>query len=238
MDKIIYNMATIPEREIALADAVKSILPQCDELNIYLNNWKKIPAFLNHIKINIFSSQKELGDLGDAGKFYCCENWNKAYVFTVDDKLIYPKDYTLKMIAKIEEYCRKTVISCHGRIIKKNCSSYYHDPLKQFNAVGKVPKDEFVHEIGTGVMALHTDTVKPGIKLDVFPYKNMSDILFGMEMQRRGVPMLIMAHAAYWIGINQKMDHEYSIHNIMNKKDGWITQYVNDFNWKIRKCKV
>lgn len=231
-------MASIPERVYALEESVASILPQCDELNIYLNNWKEVPAYLKHPKIKVFKSQDEVGDLGDVGKFYCCESWKKAYIFTVDDKLIYPSDYTQKMIVCIEKYNRKAVISCHGRMIKKNCFSYYHDPLKQFNAVGNVTRDEFVHEMGTGVMAFHTDTIAPGLTLEAFPYKNMTDILMGMELQRRKIPMVIMAHQAYWIGISNKMDHYYSIHNIMNKKDQWITKYVNDFNWEVRKCKA
>jgi len=98
--------------------------------------------------------------------------------------------------------------------------------------------DEFVHEVGTGVMAFHTDTIKPGINLDIFPYKNMSDILFCMEMQRRNIPLVITSHDAYWIGISNKLDHEYSIHFIMNQKDQWITEYVNNFNWEVRTCKA
>ena len=235
MDRIIFNMAAIPERELALNDSVNSIINQCDEFNIYLNNWKHVPKFLNHKKINVFESEKEVGDLGDVGKFYCCANW-KGFVFTIDDKLLYPKDYVQKMVAKIEEFDRKTIVSLHGRIMKPNCTSYYHDPQRQFNAAGKVAFDEFVHEIGTGVLALHTDTIAPGLTLEAFPYKNMTDILFSMEMQRREIPMLIMAHPAAWIGISNKIDHEYSIHNIMNKKDGWITEYVNDFKWEIRQC--
>lgn len=231
-------MASIPERIYALEESVASILPQCDVFNVYLNNWKDTPKFLKHPKINVFRSQTEIGDLGDVGKFYCCESWKDAYIFTVDDKLIYPKDYATKMIATIEKYKRKAVISCHGRLIKKNCKSYYWEPLAQFNAVGKVAQDEFVHELGTGVMAFHTDTIAPGLTLEAFPYKNMTDILMGMEMQRRKIPMLVAAHQACWIGISNKMDHYYSIHNIMNKKDGWITEYVNAFNWEVRKCKA
>ena len=97
-------MASIPEREHALEDSVASILPQCDQFNIYLNNWDVVPDFLNHKKINVFRSQDELGDLGDVGKFFCCDSWNDAYIFTVDDKLLYPRNYAKQMIGKIEQY--------------------------------------------------------------------------------------------------------------------------------------
>ena len=43
-EKIIYHMATMPfaRRPEALKEVVPRILPQCDELHIYLNNYETI----------------------------------------------------------------------------------------------------------------------------------------------------------------------------------------------------
>jgi hypothetical protein len=231
-------MATIPSRVKPLEDCIKSILPQCDKLNIYLNNFgsKPTPPYLKHPKIIVFRSEDEAGDIGDVGKFYCCEEWKDCYAFTVDDKYIYASDYASRLIATIEKYGRKAVISCHGRLIKPNCVSYYMDPLAQFNLGGEVKEDTFVHECGTGCMALHTDTFR--FTLDMFPFTNMSDILAGIALQKENMPILIMAHKQGWIWFSPKCDNVYSIHNFCNRSDTIQTKTVNEFQWKINTCKA
>jgi len=235
---VIFNMATIPERIRPLGDCIKSILPQCDKLNIYLNNYKDIatPIFLNNPKITVYRSENEVGDIGDVGKFYCCEEWKDTYVFTVDDKYIYAADYAKRLIDTIEKYGRKAVISCHGRLIKPNCTSYYFDPEEQFNLGGEVKEDIFVHECGTGCMAFHTDTFQ--FKLSMFGYTNMSDILAGIALQKANVPILIMAHKQGWVWFSPKCNNVYSIHNFLNRKDTIQTDMVNEFKWKINTCAI
>lgn len=231
-------MATIPERIRSLEDTVRSILPQCDKLNVYLNNYedRPTPKFLKHPKIIVYRSENEAGDIGDVGKFYCCEEWKDCYVFTIDDKYIYPSDYASRLIITIEKYGRKAVVSCHGRLIKPNCKSYYMDPEQQFNLGGLVKEDIFVHECGTGCMALHTDTFK--FTLDMFPYTNMSDILAGIAMQKAKIPILIMAHKQGWTWFSPKCNNIYSIHNFCNRVDTIQTETINNFKWKINICPV
>lgn len=229
-------MATMPPRVRALEDAIKSILPQCDKFNIYLNSFdiKATPTFLNNKKIKVYRSEKEAGDIGDVGKFYCCEEWN-GYAFTIDDKYIYPPDYAKRMIETIERYGRKAVISCHGRIVKQNCRSYYNDPAKMFALAGEIDKDTFSHELGTGCMALHTDTFK--FDLGIFLYTNISDILVSMALQRAKIPILMMKHKIGWVKVSRKCNHIYAIHRFCNGRDKIQTDMVNSFNWKINKCK-
>jgi hypothetical protein len=230
MDRVIFNMATIPQRVFALEDSIKTILPQCDELNIYMNGWDQVPEFLSHPKINVFRSQYELGDLGDVGKFFCCDSWD-GYIFTVDDKILYPPNYVKEMIASIEKYGRKAVVSCHGRLFHARPSkSYYFDIAQPFYCVYKQP-EVFVHEIGTGVLAFHTDTVK--VDLDWFPCINMTDIWFSMEMQKREIPMLIHPHPAGYVKVSPKHDESYSIHAYCNKNDSYQTEVINSFAWKV-----
>ena len=51
MDTIYANMATIPKRIPQLQIVVECILPQVDQLNIYLNNFEEVPWFLDNPKI-------------------------------------------------------------------------------------------------------------------------------------------------------------------------------------------
>jgi hypothetical protein len=192
------------------------------------------PAFLIHPKITVYRSEIEAGDLGDVGKFYTCEDWHGCYVFTIDDKYIYPPDYASRMIETIEKYGRKAVVSCHGRLIKPNCTSYYMDPAEMFLLGAAVETDTFVHECGTGCMALHTDTVK--VPLEIFTHTNITDILVSRWLQKQKIPILIMQHRYGWVRFSPKADHVYSIHNFCNREDSIQTQLVNSFKWKINTC--
>lgn len=233
----IFNMCTFPARIFSFEEAVKSLLPQCDILNIYLNNYEKIPEFLDNPKINAVLSKDQSGNLGDVGKFFFYDTWDDdAYIFTVDDKFIYPPDYAEFMIRKVEQYKRKAVVSCHGRILMLPCDSYYNWWKEFFGLLGNVAKDTFVHELGTGAMCFHTDTLKHlNISFEIFPRANMTDIYFSMFLQKHEIPILVAEHKAGWTILNTKHDESYSIHNTFNHsgKDKFQTDLINNFNWKI-----
>ena len=227
-------MATMPPRVEALKDSIPSILPQCSRLFVYMNNFNGvIPEILKHPKITIYESEKEIGDLGDVGKFYNCEEWEPGYHFTADDKIIYPENYSEYMIATIEKYNREAVVSLHGRLFHNRPSrSYYFDVARFYGCLQNHPEN-FVHEIGTGVLAFHTDTLRP--QLEWFPRINMTDIYFSIECQKRKVPLLVAAHSVGFVRISTRHDDNYSIHAHCNKNDKVQTDLINGFTWHLRK---
>jgi hypothetical protein len=236
MNPIFFHMATMPPRIEALQDSIPSVLNQCNHLYVYLNNFNGcIPAILQHPRITVYESEKEIGDTGDVGKFYKCWEWQRGYHFTVDDKLIYPHNYTAFMIAKIEEYGRKAVISLHGRNFHKRKSKSYYFDYKQFFGFFDAVSEQFVHEIGTGVMAFHTDTFIP--EWEWFPYMNMTDIYLSLSLQKKRIPMLIAGHKARFVTTSNRLNHSYSIHSSLNKKDDFQTAVINSFKWQINTCK-
>lgn len=243
MDKIIFNMATFPARIKALEESVPKILAQCDELHIYLNNYKDVPAFLaREKKIITYLSDEHIGDMGDCGKFYNCDNWHNepAYIFTCDDKILYPPDYVKKMIDKIEEYQRKAVVSFHGRLLHTDrpSKSYYFDAKLFRGCLGHAAEDMFVHEIGTGVMAFHNSTIP---KIDaakfnkLFPLTNMTDIYFSIWLQKLKIPMLNPARKEAWLKISRRHDDNLSIHAMCNTRDKVQTDLINSVKWTINK---
>ncbi len=225
-------MATMPPRLPAISETIPKILPQVDHLFVYLNDFESIPDVLLHDKITCLLSQDHLGDIGDVGKFYGCENWSKSesYIFTMDDKIIYPHDYVLQSIKAIETYKRKAVISFHGRNIKRNCHSYYHDPAAYFGVYDSVAPDQFVHEVGTGAMSFYSKLIP--CKISCFEHINMTDIYFSMFLQRNNIPMVVRSHNKGWVKMSRLHDDNHSIHNIFNKDDSFQTHVVNAFQWK------
>ena len=230
-DKITASMATMPGRELALVDAVESIINQVDELHIYMNNINHYPNFSANAKIKIFFSKDYKGDLGDAGKFFTAHKIT-GYHFTIDDDIIYPPDYVATMINAIEVNKRKLVVSCHGRIFNKlPVASYYKNHSFAFSCLRRVPDNVFAHIIGTGVLAYHTDTLR--IPLSAFEYSNMADIWFSKYCNEKNIPRLIIAHADGWIKLSKKYDEGGSIFTNQSVDDAVQTKVTNSIAWSL-----
>lgn len=231
MDKITASMATFPGREESLKDVIASIIDQVDELWIYANLYTKPPLNIRSRKLKWFLGDKHLGDLGDAGKFYRCEEI-KGYHFTIDDDLIYPRDYVFTLIGAIERYERRCVVSCHGRTFPPGLiKSYYRGAVNRYACLRAVPQDVFAHVIGTGVLSYHTDTVK--IPFGIFEASNMADVWFSRYCQTRGIPRLILGHKGGWIKDSEKYDQATSIYQANVNDDRLQTRIMNTVNWTL-----
>jgi len=75
------NIATLPEREKQLIKTVESLYNQVDKINIYLNNYTKIPDWCLDVKIRT----RMTANVGDQGKFMFNE---RGYYFSCDDDII------------------------------------------------------------------------------------------------------------------------------------------------------
>jgi hypothetical protein len=191
---IVASMATIPSRESTLHKIVGSILSQVDRLNIFLNGHKQIPPFLKHPKIRIAHSDT-YGDQGDIGKFFWADEI-QGYHFTIDDDIIYPKDYVKRCIEKIEKYGRKAVVGIQGVLLVEPINNYYKN-RKVFYFGSALQKDRYVHILGTGTVAYHTDTIR--VQHKDFKIKNMADIWFGVIAQQQKVPMICIARPHHYL---------------------------------------
>lgn len=227
---VYVGIASIPARELLLQRTIQSLIYQVDLINVYLNNYPSIPKFLEHPKINVYTSQDNR-DKGDGGKFHILASPNiyiqprGGYYFSCDDDLIYPGDYVYNMINAIENNNRKAVIGIHGVILNENVKDYYRNrqvlPCLQVNTV-----NTFCHILGTGAMAFHTDT----IKLPTEWNKNMADITFGITAQKQKVPMLCIKHEGDWL---KYMDPEETIFDQQKNDCSIQTKLVNELEWNI-----
>lgn len=227
-DKITATVASMPSRVKSLEQTVNSILPQVDELWVYLNDYKTVPAFLVNPKILVFRSQTEAGDLGDTGKFYNCDKI-QGYHLTIDDDLIYPPDYVKTMLHNIELNERKHIITIHGRVFGTlPVQSYYKNFKTAYSCLKRQKTDAFVNVGGTGVMAYHTDTLK--VQLSDFKAINMADIWVGILANRQNIKILAIAHKANWVK-EGNYNREMTICNFCYNNDKYQTEVVNKHSW-------
>lgn len=219
-------MASFPAREIALVAAVRSVIPQVDELHVYLNNYDRIPAALVHEKVTVYRSQDAGGDLLDTGKFWAI-NKAKDYFVTLDDDMVYPPDYTQELVSGIERYGRLRICTFHGRSFTNfPIRSYYRAPLLRLvRCLGAQPEDRSVQFGGTGVMGMHVDTLRP--ELQDFKTHGMTDVWMGIAAARHKVPIMALAHRAGWITEAPECAVESSIYVRSKHNDAVQTAAVN-----------
>lgn len=189
------TMASFPPRRDGLKLSIDSILPQLDQLIVYLNGYEGVPEFLRDPKIRIVRSQDALGDLRDNGKFFDLPQEDDAYVFTLDDDLIYPPDYVAKMIFQIEMLGRSVVVGVHGanfpdgEFTRLNQRTVFHFAFKK--------PGRFVDLLGTGTTAWHSSTLK--LSLSNFETKGVSDLWFAAAAAQQSVPLYSVARDTGWL---------------------------------------
>ncbi|MCW8469914.1 hypothetical protein OQJ19_04490 [Fluoribacter gormanii] len=220
---ITAKIASIPERAHQLKLTIKVLLKQVDRIQVYLNNYHKIPAFLEKKNIQVFTSQ-EYGDRGDVGKFYQIEEIN-GYVFTLDDDLIYPSDYVMTLLDKIESYGRKAFICTHANILPKRAISSYYKDKQGIHFAKQLEKDTPADIPGTGTLAFHTEHIK--LTQNIFLTPNMSDIWLAIYAKQNNIPIISVSRSAFWIKQATGKEFEKSIYNSFNRNDTYQTDIVN-----------
>lgn len=195
-------MASFPPRLESLDASMASILPQLDELILYLNEYEDIPAFARHPKVRVIRSQDAAGDLRDNGKFYDLPTTDDAYVFTLDDDLIYPPDYVARMIHQIEMLDRSSVVGLHGVIFPPGEFSQLSE--RTVFHFGRKTPGHFVDLLGTGTTAWHSSTFKP--TLEQFASKGVCDLWFASAAAAQAVPLYAVPRTDNWVREHSKFD--------------------------------
>lgn len=203
------SMASQWTRATALHSAVQSLAHQVDHLNVYLNGYDSVPAFLNAPYITAIRSQEqgEKGDIGDVGKFFWSNDIETEFHFTVDDDIIYPPDYVTEMLKFWRRFQAPIIVGVHGIRIKQQSltptggrkSRGYYGSREVWMAIEKVRKPVNVHIIGTGTMLYRPIDIGRLDITNTFQYPNMADIWFGLLTQRLKIPMMVIPHDEGWI---------------------------------------
>lgn len=239
-NKIFIGIAAIPDRCEALKRTINSLLPQVENIGVYLNGWKKIPDFLNNKKIVIAGFEEE--DLGDIGKFYWVDSHDGIY-FSCDDDLIYPANYVSRTLAKLKEENYRVAVGWHGSLLHEPFEKYYDKNSRRvFSFAAYRPWDTPVHILGTGCSAFHTKILK--IKKSDFLYPNMADIFFSIKGQEQKIPFVVIAHDKGEIieyeGSKENSIYAHSHAQVESKKNTYDLQnkfVINNQPWVLNNFK-
>ncbi len=202
---VCIGMAAQPRRFENLQKSLPILAEQCDKLWLIVNpdSTKKIeeptpilPSCLDKIQNTEVIINSE--NLGDKEKFLGMQYQSSGYYLTVDDDILYPKDYVERMIEYMlqkENWC----ITCvHGSTF---------DPfgnLDRFIGQRKMYHFEWGYDRLDRVMIPGTGTAcyevtKFKMLPEEMPVTNMGDIWIACKAARLGVPIYTVPRPAGWL---------------------------------------
>ena len=216
MRPITALISSVPENEHALEKAIASLLPQVEFITVSLNNYKHVPPFLQHEKIQLHLLKNEYGE---GGKFFKADV-NLGFIISCSDRYIYPPDFAERITGRLKDFEYNVVLSCSGVILdSRPMNSFYSAKLQRFNATTAIKEDVELHIPGTEAMAYHSGFVS-------FTHQNIispdPDVCMGLYARQREIKCIGIKHEADWLeqillGRRQSSAADRSITTLINK---------------------
>ena len=212
--EITVAMASIPSRETGMLEVVREMLPQCDRLCLYLNNYEEIPKELpksEKLTIVLAGQGKQYPDRGSQGKHFWLDAYPDDYYLTVDDDIFYPADYTARMVQAIEKYSRKAIITVHGTSYRLDAAGNIpgHDLDRAHklyhNYSKKCAGDIYVHCCGNGCTGFCPAELGMTCAVTKGQLHSGDDGDIALFAQANSIPIVRMATDANWLTANEKI---------------------------------
>lgn len=195
MRPLVAGMATMPSRAETAPRAIASVLPQVDQLWLFLDRFDAVPAYAEHPRIRVVRSQ-DLGDLRANGKLavlFLADG--PCTFFCVDDDIEYPADYCATLVRGLDRH-RGAVVGIHAAVLRSPLTSYASD-MKVLHRRNGQQRPAGVDLLGSDSLASRTDTLRFDVR--AWPDVNMVDLSFALEARRRGVPLVMLPRPAHWL---------------------------------------
>lgn len=197
MSKKIFSLACLPNRKENLKIILPIILPQADLLYLNLVNFDKSIEYPivkdDKIIINKFKEK-----VGSQNRFY---NYNDVgddtYYFTIDDDLLYPNDYSEKLIKEMLKNDNKCICCVHGGFFNFKRDNNYRKGRKSLNYGSRLIKTKRVMYPGVGTSCFYKKYFK--LNYNDFEYDNMSDCYIACFAVRQNIPIYSIVRNRCWI---------------------------------------
>lgn len=190
------GIASLPGRP--LEQAVRSLLPQVDCLGIWLNAADDIPDWLQSllrsepVRLNVEVSRDNLGSSMKLYWYHQVRFADPAYYFACDDDLEYPLDYADRMVAELERWDGRAIVTACGRTLARFATRWTHwvGPNRYIDAV---PEARWINYVGGCAMAFRTD-----LELPVVTPMNEEEAVISVWAQQRGIPIRLIQRPYDW----------------------------------------
>lgn len=191
MSHILAVLATVPGREEALQQCLRSLRPQVDELRVICHDRTEAPACVIELADGCLY---EPDTRGSAAKLHWAREHTGLYL-GCDDDFIYPTDYVATMQRWVRRWKGRALVTCHGRVLTRN-SVEFGNVEAFWPPQGATPSEPtWLNYPGGCAMAFDT---RLGVPAQV-PGKNLEEAHLAVWAQSRRVPIFLVPHAEGWL---------------------------------------
>jgi hypothetical protein len=235
--EITIGMASFPPRESGMVQVVKTLLPQCTRLCLYLNEYTAIPSQLPiDPKLVVTIGGK---NLSSHGKFVSLGKY-PGYFLSVDDDIHYPADYVKQLVAGLERNGRGTVCGVHGYVFETDDSGRIVEEsgrptFAQFPGYDQELRvDRPVHCLGNATMIMYPSAVGAAYE-SVFTSKpgTGDDEDLALWAQRRRIPMVTLARNSGWMEPNWEINARGALSHDMRFLAVSASKHLSWRHWRI-----
>lgn len=196
-------VASIPRRAHLLPESLGSLRPQVDRLHVYLNGYDEVPDCVRDLADEYVLDREN----GGAEKKLHWSDWNEGIYLSCDDDFVYVEDYVATMVAAVEQWGGRAIVTAHGRSYRGRSPRNVHDVVPGSLGIihKRVDEGRWVNHGGTGVMAWDARVIRVPSS---WPLKNCADMQLAIWAQNAGVPMWLIPHKAHWLRPLAMLDPE------------------------------
>lgn len=193
MSRTLAAIASVERRAHLLPKALASLRPHVDTLAVYLNGYGEVPAEVSRLADIVVRDDE---NRGAEKKFHWAAEHDGIYL-SCDDDFAYPADYVPTMVAAVERWDGRAIITAHGREYRGSPKVFQAFVRKRFGTVfHEVKRGFWVNHPGTGVMAWDTRHVRVPAE---WPERNAADMQVAVWAQRNDVPIWLIPHPKSWL---------------------------------------
>ena len=192
----VFCLNSMFQRKKNLGIILPNILQQADIVHVNLinyNNKIQLPRILNNKKIKI----NKLIGVGSETRFLYYNDYDNVYYFTIDDDILYPKDYSSRMINLMLEYNNEIVSTVHGAIPNFLKNDYYYKKRLVYSFPKGLKNNKRVLTAGVGTSCFNTSTTK--IDINQYNIKNLSDVYTSVLLYNQNIPIICIKRPKGWL---------------------------------------
>jgi hypothetical protein len=194
-EPVIAGMASIPSRRELLRVSLESILPQVDQIELVLNGYGDIPEWLCDERITVVTDS-QVGKHADNAKFLGMAKYKECTYFSVDDDILYPKNYIAHLVDAISLYRGDVAVGVHGSLVHSRGNAFLN---RRTHASWKaLDIDMPCSYVGTGTLAIRRSIMPPS-PFSIFHPVGASDLFLARYLKFHHVPVICVQRPEGWL---------------------------------------
>lgn len=182
-------LATVPGRETALAECLKSLRPQVEAIRVVCHDMDEPPAIVRQLADD-WTCEPDVA--GSAAKIRWCREWEGLYL-ACDDDWRYPVNYAQQMLRWVQRWQGKALVACFGKVLNPTASRF------QDASFGCSPQSgqngRWLNYPGFCAAAWDTRLPMP----THVPGKNLEESYYAIHCQRHRIPIWLAPHGEHWL---------------------------------------